>query len=164
MPLEEAVEVEAPRARDWKCHAFGIRRGREGSPRGRARVTAILHALALTAGLAWANPVAAQDDNNRLDGLNSDLRESLYNQSTSLVARLDLTQLLHDGLIQTFRGLFDPSEYAILLNSSKGFEQGIEQSIAGPAAVAGALVAANYPALTVAVLQYQGSRCSAPCR
>jgi DNA invertase Pin-like site-specific DNA recombinase len=47
MPLEEAVEVEAPRARDWKCPAFGIRRGREGSPRGRARARAILHALAL---------------------------------------------------------------------------------------------------------------------
>jgi len=97
-------------------------------------------------------PAAAQDPNAQFDGLNSEMRAALYNSGTSLVARLDLTQLGHDQMVQTVHGLFDPDAYASFLGNTKDFDAQLEQYLA-PTKASAALVALDYKTLTVVVLQ-----------
>jgi hypothetical protein len=122
------------------------------------RARGALRALALAASLAWVTPLAAADDENtRIDGLNQEMRQLLYNSTTSLVARLDLKRLGHDALLQMFTGAFDPDALAILRRSQPDFDKTVDSWIAIPSNVAAGLIDVKYEALTVVVSQYFGS-------
>lgn len=120
---------------------------------GQARpVVSTIAGLAFAVALGWGGHVVAQDASTPIDGLNADVRASLYNAGTSLVAKLDLTQLGHDRLLQTFHGLFDPTEYQYFLSNTTGSDAQLEQFLT-PTKAADALVAIEYKTLTVVVLQ-----------
>jgi hypothetical protein len=130
---------------------------RAGKGKAFAMGAAVFVALALATTVEAADP-SPPDANNHIDGLNADIRESFYTSATSLVAKLDLTQLGNSALMQTLHGMVASDKFALVLGQDPTFDSSIESIIAGPASVADALVAASVSQATVVDLSYMGDQ------